>query len=154
MITYSCYTTKYSTIFTVLYHLSIYLSIYKGLTCTFRASCYGERYYTVFTLLIKFISSTPLQLCRILRNFSFGGKAFGHGAASRRIDPTTGHIELYLVPASAQQLMYNGIGWCYSVSGIVHTRIIGVNGKSNTVTAVGFVPRYLQGAKYVPMPCK
>ena len=48
-------------------------------------------------------------------------RAFAHGAMGRRIDPSWGgHIELFLVPASAPRLVLHdwcnkGCGMCYPV---------------------------------------
>ena len=60
-------------------------------------------------------------------------RAFAHGAMGRRIDPSWGgHIELFLVPASAPRLVYKGSGVYSPVCGMMHIKeILLLIGKSS-----------------------
>ena len=50
-------------------------------------------------------------------------RAFAHGAIGRRIDPSWGGpIELFLVPASAPQLVNKGRCMFYPICGMVHIK--------------------------------
>ena len=57
-------------------------------------------------------------------------RAFAHGAMGRRIDPSWGGpMELFLVPASAPQLVLQGCGMCYPVWYGAYKRTLAVNQK-------------------------
>ena len=70
-------------------------------------------------------------------------RVFAHGAMGRRIDPSwSGPIELFLVPASAPQLVQQRLWY------VLSCLWDGAYKRTLAVAAVGFPSRYLSG----PLP--